>query len=126
MATYVMMCNLVGASGGADFNHVYDQVQQAGDADNRVLSFYVVLGHYDAIVIAEAMNNQAAANLSLDLTRLTGMQVETMPALGVGHFSPLSADEPGLSMSVSLPGQTGNRDVLESMQRAVNEDNLTG
>ena len=87
MATYVMLCNLTDHTRrnlNMEISNFSEVIGKVGNEENRVLSVYAVLGRYDVIAIAEAVDNQSAAQLSIELTNHTGMDIETLPTLGIG------------------------------------------
>ena len=95
MATYVMLCNLTDHTRQnlkMEIKDLSEVIEKVGNEENRVLSVYAVLGRYDVIAIAEAVDNQSAAQLSIELTNHTGMDIETLPTLGIGLLAnPLGA-----------------------------------
>ncbi len=51
---------------------------------SKVLTQYAVLGRYDFVIITEAVDNQSAVRLSLELGVRAGLNIETLPALPIG------------------------------------------
>ena len=48
-----------------------------------ILNQYAVLGQYDFVMLAEADDNDAVARLSLEMSVLAGLQIETLPAIAI-------------------------------------------
>ena len=60
-----------------------------------ILNQYAVLGQYDFVMLAEADDNDAVARLSLEMSVLAGLQIETLPAIAIrlrGDNEPGAAD----------------------------------
>ena len=67
----------------------------------EILGRYAVLGRYDFIMMIEADDNEAVARLSLEVGVLTGMHMETRPAIAMGFLTDPLGDGPG-SQSTSV------------------------
>ncbi len=52
----------------------------------EILGQYAVLGRYDFVMIVEADDNDAVARVSLELGMLTGLHLETLPAIPIGFM----------------------------------------
>ena len=49
----------------------------------EILGQYAVLGQYDYVMLAEADDNNAVAQLSLELSVRAGLRIETLPAIAI-------------------------------------------
>jgi uncharacterized protein with GYD domain len=58
------------------------------------LGQYGVLGKYDYLMMVEADDNDAVAQLSLEVGVRTGLHIETLPAIAIGAFTERTPDEP--------------------------------
>jgi uncharacterized protein with GYD domain len=58
------------------------------------LGQYGVLGKYDYLMMVEAGDNDAVAQLSLELGARTGLHIETLPAIAIGAFTERAPAEP--------------------------------
>ena len=71
-----------------------------------ILSQYAVLGQYDFVMLAEADDNDAVARLSLEMSVLAGLQIETLPAIAIrlrGDSDPNAVDyEPAYATAQSV------------------------
>ena len=68
------------------------------------LGQYGVLGKYDYLMMVEADDNDAVAQLSLEMGVRTGLHIETLPAIAMGSFTERTPDEPvsrGTSVQLS-------------------------
>jgi uncharacterized protein with GYD domain len=70
------------------------------------LGQYGVLGKYDYLMMVEADDNNAVAQLSLEMGVRTGLHIETLPAIAIGAFTDRSQDEPA-SESTSVHRSPG-------------------
>lgn len=97
MPNYIMLANYTerGRRMGRSNPHLLTEAAaRAETPSGRVLTLYAVLGRYDFVIIADAVDNWAAVRLSLELSSLAGVNIETLPALPIGV---LSDDEHGVS-----------------------------
>lgn len=51
---------------------------------DRIVNSYAVLGLYDYILIVEARDNSSVARISTELSAMTGLSIQTLPALSLG------------------------------------------
>ncbi len=59
----------------------------------EILTQYAVLGRYDFVMLADARDNDAVARLSLEMSCLVGMDIETLPAIVLGQPADQGGDE---------------------------------
>ncbi len=86
---YIMLCNMTQTTRDrmANVPNLIDYTtHNAGDNQNRVLSHYATLGRYDLIVFAEAESHVHAAQLSIALSNMTGMNIETLPTMNMSSL----------------------------------------
>ena len=65
-------------------NLMADAVVDYHSDDSGIMAQYSVLGRYDFVMLAEAVDNEAVARLSLDIGTRVGLRIETLPALAIG------------------------------------------
>ena len=90
MPLYIMLANFTGAGRRMRQDNpdlLSEAATQSETSDSKVLSQYAVLGRHDFVIITEAVDNLAAARLSLDLGVRAGLNIETLPAMSVGVLS---------------------------------------
>ena len=98
-----------------DPNTIKDASEAVSTPVDRIVNSYAVLGLYDYVIILEAHDNLAAARISTELAALTGLSVQTLPALSMGdRVTPLSH----LLQDVT--------DVSEDLDDEVDNNNLVG
>ena len=51
-----------------------------------ILGQYAVLGRYDFVMMADAVDNDAVARLSVEIGVRTGLHIETLPAIPMGFL----------------------------------------
>ena len=73
---------------------VVEATRRVSIAGAKILGQYAVLGRYDYLMMIEADDNDAVARLSLEVGVLTGMHMETLPAIAIGFLSDAGHDEP--------------------------------
>lgn len=69
---------------------VIEAVQEVRKRGAAILGQYGVLGEYDFVMMAEADDNEAVAQLSLEIGVRAGLHMETLPAIPI---SILAEDE---------------------------------
>ncbi|MSQ07227.1 MAG: GYD domain-containing protein [Dehalococcoidia bacterium] len=62
---------------------VIETVQEVRKRGATILGQYGVLGEYDFIMMAEADDNEAVAQLSLEIGVRAGLHMETLPAIPI-------------------------------------------
>ena len=67
-------------------NLITDRTRDLKIAGAEILGQYAVLGRYDFVMMVEANDNDAVARLSLELGMLTGLHLETLPAIPIGFM----------------------------------------
>ncbi|MFQ6030311.1 MAG: GYD domain-containing protein [Dehalococcoidia bacterium] len=63
---------------------VVEAVREADCEGASILGQYAVLGKYDFVMMAQAVDNEAVARISLDLGVRIGLHIETLPAIAIG------------------------------------------
>ncbi len=66
----------------------FEQVLQ--EAGGKLVSFYLVMGQYDYIIIAEAPDDQTAARLLLETITKGNLRTQTMRAFPRGEFEQIA------------------------------------
>lgn len=64
-------------------------IQQAG---GETVGIYTLLGSTDLVLIVKLPDIEAAAKVSLGLSRLTGARFQTAPALDIDTFDAIAAE----------------------------------
>lgn len=64
-----------------------ESVQDCDSEGAEILTQYAVLGRYDFVMLADAVDNDAVARLSLEMSCRVGMHIETLPAIALGQLS---------------------------------------
>jgi uncharacterized protein with GYD domain len=85
-----MLANLTGRGrrmSQANPNLLSEAAEEVETSTGKVLTQYAVLGQHDFVIITEAVDNHAAARLSLELGVRAGLNIETLPAMPVGVLS---------------------------------------
>ena len=101
---YIMLCNMTQNTRDRQVemsNLIEYATFNAGDQENRVLSYYATLGRYDMIINAEATSVLNAAHLSVALSNMTGMDIETLPTMNMRSLEermPVPVENPEPSM----------------------------
>ncbi len=68
-----------------------------------ILGQYAVLGRYDFVMMADAVDNDAVARLSVEIGVRTGLHIETLPAIPMGFLADRSPEDPaGIFQPVQL------------------------
>ena len=127
MPLYVMLANLTGRGrrmGHDNPNLLSEAAAGVETAAGRVLTQYAVLGRYDFVIITEAVDNESAVRLSLELGVAAGLNIETLPALHIGVLS----DEEHISVlrdagvAMSLPTGPDESDATDDWRIPENPD----
>ena len=75
-------------------NLITDRARELKVSGAEILGQYAVLGRYDFVMIVEADDNDAVARVSLELGMLTGLHLETLPAIPIGFMGQGTSDDP--------------------------------
>ncbi len=67
-------------------NLIVDRTRELKIDGAEILGKYAVLGRYDFVMIVEADDNDAVARVSLEMGMLTGLHLETLPAIPIGFM----------------------------------------
>ena len=78
----------------------------------QLLARYAVLGRFDLVVLADAVDHEAIVRLSLELGARAAVHFETLPAIGIGHLGERD-DEP-------VPGLQRARALDEPQESSLN------
>lgn len=84
MAMYVMLGRMTQTTRervGEDHRYISNAAREISGDDGRFIMSYASLGRFDYVLIAEATDDGAAAGMSLDLSNMTQMRIETIPVL---------------------------------------------
>ena len=92
-----MLCNITPRTqklmrNNPDF--LYNATESIGDNNNNILSHYFTLGRYDIIIIAQADSHIQAAKMSIDISNLTGLTIETLPTIIFNRLEEEGAEVP--------------------------------
>ncbi len=89
MPTYISLINLT-EQGVRDAKHAPDLLQSFDRAlkaaGGRLVGFYLVMGHYDYVVITEAPDDQTVARIMLTTIAQGSMRTQTMRAFPRDEF----------------------------------------
>jgi len=75
-------------------NLIVDRARDLKISGAEILGQYAVLGRYDFVMIVEANDNDAVARVSLELGMLTGLHLETLPAIPIGFMGRGTSEDP--------------------------------
>ena len=75
-------------------NLIVDRARDLKISGAEILGQYAVLGRYDFVMIVEANDNDAVARVSLELGMLTGLHLETLPAIPIGFMGRGPSEDP--------------------------------
>src|SRR6266566_3792969 len=93
MPTYISLVNLT-EQGGRDAKNAPERLQAFDqalkEAGGQLVGFYLVMGQYDYIVIAEAPDDQTAARLILGTIAQGSIRTQTMRAFPREEFESLA------------------------------------
>ncbi len=94
MSTYVTLLKFT-QKGVEDIKHGPDRLaaakQRAKSRGGEIKAFYLVMGRFDAVVISEAPNDEAAAAASLGAASLGFVSTETLRAFTEEEYRKLIA-----------------------------------
>ena len=100
MPLYLMLGNM-GTQTRARVAHNPRHINEEADAlsgpEDRFLTAYALMGRFDYVLVAEATDDNSAANMSLALSNATGLRLETSPILradGLSAAIAAAADQP--------------------------------
>ena len=99
---YIMLCNMTQNTRDRQMdlpNLLEYATHNVGDENNRVLSYYATLGRYDLIINSEADSVLEAAQLSVALSNMTGMNIETLPTMNMHKIEEQITNEMPVPMS---------------------------
>ena len=99
---------------------IVESIRDCHSEGADILSQYAVLGQYDFVMLAEADDNDAVARLSLEMSVLAGLQIETLPAIAIrlrGDNEPDSIDyEPAYTSAPVVSAPTVSEWTLPDQQ----------
>lgn len=99
---------------------IVESIRDCHSEGADILSQYAVLGQYDFVMLAEADDNDAVARLSLEMSVLAGLQIETLPAIAIrlrGDNEPGSIDyEPAYTAAPAVSAPTVSEWTLPDQQ----------
>ncbi|PKB72198.1 MAG: hypothetical protein BZY87_01495 [SAR202 cluster bacterium Io17-Chloro-G6] len=75
-------------------NLIVDRTRDLKIPRAEILGQYAVLGRYDFVMLVEADDNDAVARVSLELGMLTGLHLETLPAIPIGFMTDGNSPDP--------------------------------
>lgn len=92
MAKFVMLGRYTQASMDEISSSRTERAQElVRDHGGETIGIYALLGAFDLLLVVELPNVEAAMQVSLALTRLTGVGFQTSPAVDVATFDTLAA-----------------------------------
>ena len=92
MAKFVMLGNYTQASMGDISASRTESAQEAiRENGGETIGIYALLGAFDLMLIVELSDIETAMQVSLELTRLTGIGFQTSPAVDVAAFDALAS-----------------------------------
>ena len=106
---YIMLCNMTQNTRDRQMdlpNLLEYATHNVGDENNRVLSYYATLGRYDLIINSEADSVLEAAQLSVALSNMTGMNIETLPTMNMHKIEEQITNEMPVPMSERTAAET--------------------
>jgi uncharacterized protein with GYD domain len=88
---------------------VIEVVQEVRKRGATILAQYGVLGQFDFVMMAEADDNEAVAQLSLEIGVRAGLHVETLPAIPISILAEGEemAQRASPEMAELVPGPSG-------------------
>jgi len=95
MATYIVLFNYTqkGVENIKESPARIDATKKAFKATGAEMKYwFLTMGRYDGVVIAEAPNDEVVAKLALAIGSLGNVRTETMRAFGEDEFRKLIAD----------------------------------
>ncbi len=94
MPTFVTLLKFT-QKGAEDIKHAPDRLtaakQRAKSRGGEIKAFYLVMGRFDAVVISEAPNDEAAATGALNAAQLGFVSTETLRAFTEDEYRKLVA-----------------------------------
>ncbi|MYE00421.1 MAG: GYD domain-containing protein [Alphaproteobacteria bacterium] len=92
MARFVMLGKYTqGSMDGISASRTNEAEKVVRESGGEVIGIYALLGAYDLILLVELPDVETAMQVSLRLTRLTGVGFLTSPAVDVGRFDALAS-----------------------------------
>ena len=92
MAKFVMLGKYTqGSMEGISASRTDQAGEVIRESGGEVIGMYALLGAFDLILLVELPDIETAMQVSLKLTRLTGVGFLTSPAVDVGTFDTLAA-----------------------------------
>ena len=89
MPTYISLVNLT-EQGFKDFKNAPERLRFFDDAakevGGRLIGFYLVMGHYDYVILTEAPDDQTAARLIMSSLSQGSVRTQTMRAFPREEF----------------------------------------
>ncbi len=83
MSTYVMLFRFT-QQGVTNINDIPNSLEAAKhairDMGGEVKAFYLVMGQYDAVYILEAVDDETAAKIAIEISSLGNVRTETLRA----------------------------------------------
>jgi uncharacterized protein with GYD domain len=98
MHTYITLVHYTeqGVKTFAGLSERLEQTRTAGEAVGaKMVSYYLTMGQYDAVVITEAPDDQTIAKLALEAGAQGNVRTETMRAFTVEEAEEIAADLSG-------------------------------
>lgn len=97
MSLYFLLGTL--SSGGRRMNHddpnlLVNCTRNVDIPGAEILGTYAVLGRYDYVLMVDAEDNEAVAKISLEIGVVTGLHIETLPAIAIGFLADRSSGDP--------------------------------
>lgn len=89
MADYIMLCRFT-EKGVKEIKNSPNRISIVKDmfekAGGKARSFYAVLGRYDTVLIVEAPDDETAARVSLQVSAMGAVHVETLRAFSEDQY----------------------------------------
>lgn len=89
MATYISLVQYT-AKGIENIKESPQRLERAKEAfqsyGGKIKDFYLVLGHYDIILVSEAPDDETAAKVALAIGSLGSVRTETIRAFNEGEY----------------------------------------
>ena len=116
MALYMMFGKYSGtAIGNITANRTKEAVGLVERADGQVLAMYAMLGMYDVVLVVNLPGNREAMEVSVGLSRITGVQFTTGPVIPIERFDEMietkllrASQKPDLPDDIDLPDENDN------------------
>jgi len=97
MPTYITLIRYTeqGVKTFKDLSERLDQTRKSGEPlGTKLVSFYLTMGQYDAVVISDAPDDEAAAKLALVAGAHGNVRTETMRAFDEDEAKKIAAELP--------------------------------